>query len=200
MNQHASTNGLAQWVILLSVAFTMFAACSTGLPVTDVMSSPVDYDTAAQMAEASEVVMVATVTTVEDLGVLKVDQDPEPSEWAVLTFTPEEVLLGTDPGTVTLIWETFVTDGAGNRRFQLTYNGVPTPEVGDRYLLFLKPERPNRAEAFGNRTTHMLTAPFAIMAMDANTVSTEYAGGAAAGVELNGYSIEEVKALFADSQ
>ena len=165
------------------------------LPLTEIKSSPPAFGSVEEMAAAAEVVAVGEVVSRESIGTIPNDEDPQPSEWAVLEIALDEIVSGNDDlDVVTVIWETYSTDGKGTRLFEYSHNGVSNPEVGDRYLWFLVPERENRRELFGNRSTHLMIYPTGVMALNGDKVETEYRGGSEIGRALNDMTIADVKA------
>ena len=187
--------------LLLTALIAAGCASSTeddGLPVADIKAMPPAFRTVEEMAAEAEVVAVGEIISRESIGTIPNDEDPEPSEWAVLEIALEEIVSGkSDQKVVTVIWETYSTDGEGNRTLEYSHNGMSNPEVGDRHLWFLVPERENRRVLFGNRSTHLMIYPTGVMALNGDKVESEYRGESDLGRSLDGMTVAEVKTKLA---
>ncbi len=92
-----------------------------------------------------------------------------------------------------------MTDGKGQRIQTITIEGIPTPESGDEYLLFLTPDGPGLAEVFGDKTTHALISVIGIMRVVDGTIFTDYRGSDPVASALDGVAVAELGAVFPDS-
>jgi hypothetical protein len=95
--------------------------------------------------------------------------DPEdrlPSEYFIVTVEPERSVVGSKPSAITILWEGFLTDGAGNRTMRFEQNGVAMPDEGERLLLFLIDESPERKNLVGGGITHQLNTLDGILYID----------------------------------
>ncbi|HHC08169.1 MAG TPA: hypothetical protein ENK55_05585 [Actinobacteria bacterium] len=164
----------------------------TTLPITDIHGYAPQFGSVEEMAAASDLIVVASVVALEPLGALRVDEDPNPSEWTVIRFAVGEVLAGAPVDEVSLMWEAFATDGEGRRVLQFTLDGIPLPQVGDRYLLFLEAESEARAAVFEGRASHRLVIPAGMMAIVDGRVASEYRGGSPVGKALDGLTVDRV--------
>ena len=184
-------------LLALSGCTTRAHPDSGELPVTDVKSFSPTFSSLDELADASDVIMIASITSVRLFGVLDAEEDPNPSEWALLSLKPERVFKGGVSGELVVAWEMFITDGMGKRIFELTHDGVPNPEANDRYLLFLTFEDAARQRVFGGATTHAIVMPVGIMAVVDGKVRSAYEGGSPSGSALNGRSESELASLLA---
>lgn len=71
---------------------------TAGLPVSHIEVFDIPYDTVDELFAAAETVLVGAVSSVDSLGVLDIDEAPEPSEWVVVTVEPSSVLKGDPAG------------------------------------------------------------------------------------------------------
>lgn len=203
MRRHMASGVARTGPVLALSLLLLLSGCATGansqaeeLSIRDVVSLSPVFSSIDELTDASDVVMIATVTSVSTFGIVDAGEDPNPSEWALLTFKPERVLRGNLATEPVVAWEMFVTDGHGKRLFELTHDGVPNPEVGDRYLLFAVLEEAARREVFGGATTHAIIVPVGIMAIIDGQVHSTYRGGSAVGTALDGRSESELASLL----
>ncbi|GEM_PF-6939479 len=197
---------LRRGLVVASVLVLTVSACTAGgsgsgvgevtLPTTDIRGFTPQFGSVEEMAASSDLVAVASVVGLEPQGVLVVDEDPNPSEWTLIRFEVEEVLAGEPVDEVSVMWETYGTDGEGRRVLEFTLDGVPLPDVGDRYVLFLKAESESRAAVFGGRSSHALVASSGMMAIVDGKVASEYRGGSPVGRALDGFTVDEAAALL----
>lgn len=126
------------------------ASSSQALPQTQSDSFDfVTFKTVDEMANASTLVLVGIVSSVDSIGFSDVGEDPNPTEDVAVVVEPEIVLKGLSAGAVSFQWPAFVTDGSGNRIFEMVNDGLPVPKAGDRLLLFLVDEDRGGASFFG---------------------------------------------------
>lgn len=144
------------------------ARLGNDLPTTAGHASEEVYASPAALAAASDDVVVGEVTSVVSIGTPDAFQDPNPSEYFILGIRPDVVLKGSPNGDKTIAWEGFITDGEGTRTLRVTRNGVNMPDEGDRLLLFLTPESPDRVAFFENATTHRVNTLDGILYVDDN--------------------------------
>ena len=137
--RHHMASGVARAGPALALSLLLvLPGCAAGatsqaeeLPIRDVVSLAPVFSSIDELADVSDVVMITTVTSVSVYGIVDAGEDPNPSEWALLTLKPERVFRGNVVAEPVVAWEMFVTDGHGKRLFELTHDGVPNPEVND---------------------------------------------------------------------
>lgn len=96
------------------------------------------FDDLDEMTDASEVVVVATVTDEETIESDRDDVHPSAEEHLGLRLTVDEALKG-DPGDeIRLAWFAFELGDDGSPIATNLLNGIPVPRTGDRLVLFLR--------------------------------------------------------------
>lgn len=70
-----------------------------------------------------------------------------------------------------MAWESFGTDGTGQRVSEMVANGVRAPSMNDRLLLFLGPEDPGRRAAFDGIPTHYPVSLEGVAFLDEDVVT-----------------------------
>lgn len=153
------------------------------------------FGTVAELADAAELVVVATVTDETSLGRPQAADDPSADEFLGLTVSVESVLKGPPIAEVLLAWDAYVVDGSGARVAATVLNGLPVPHVGDQLLLFLRPvDAPFKALLDGF-PTHSPVALDGIAFIEAGMVSiTDSSALDSAG--LAGKTIDQVRAVL----
>ncbi|HHC08365.1 MAG TPA: hypothetical protein ENK55_06580 [Actinobacteria bacterium] len=191
-------------------AAILLAACSPGRGDADILrisaTEPVRYATLREVAAASSVVVEGVVVAVRPhriVGDAEPADGPEPFEaYEVSTIDVEvaRVLAGTlDGDRVSFPWMTRekLEDGEPGRR--VVVNGLPPPEVGDRYLLFLREILPADAESTGSAPpTHAVVVFESLLRVDRGRLASDYEGGRFA-ADLVGRDPAEVVAEVADA-
>ncbi len=136
------------------------AALGADLPVSDGDSYGPVYESFAELAAVSELVVIGEVTSQVSLGVPDASDDPNADEYIGLTVGIERTLIGApEPtGEVTIAWDAFiteVTDGGTRARVRrLVWDGVSMPDVGDRLLLFLAPTSAETSALYPGGISH----------------------------------------------
>lgn len=89
------------------------------------------------------------------------------------------VLAGTlDVDRVSFPWMTREVLESGEPGRRVVVNGLPPPEVGDRYLLFLRELVPADAESTGSAPpTHAVVAFESLLRIDRGRLASDYEGG-----------------------
>jgi hypothetical protein len=191
----------------VAALLTAFVACSaedSGAPdVTSVLPSVVPeqfdfvtYSTPEELADASSVVMTATVTSLKDLGTPDAGEDPNPSQYIAIVFEPDEILKGDDVKSVTIAWEAFITE-AGKPIAEVVTEGFRLPKVGDRALLFLEEESEARSRHFGGVTTHALPTFDGFSLVEGNEVVQVRTTPETAAADLLGQTTAQVASAIA---
>lgn len=155
----------------------------------------IGFSSATELAELSDLVVIGEAGSVTSAGLANAEEDPSPSEYVSIEVKIEEVLKGTAPATVRLIWDAYITDGK-NRVLEIVANGLAVPKVGERFLLFIGPVSDTRKELFGDLVTHDLVTLRGVFRLDGDIVSSTYTGDNPAADDLDGKNLDEVAMMI----
>lgn len=165
------------------------------LPVVNVEAGGVPgdgfYATPQEMADATKLIVYGTVTGVQSIGAPNAADDPNASEYFVITLEPIATLKGATPEPPTFLWEGFVTD-AGTRQARVTLDGVAMPDVGDELVVFLNDESPMRVNEFGDHADYLVETADGIYYVRDGELLTELSGRGRVGHQLNGQRLSEL--------
>jgi hypothetical protein len=111
------------------------------------------FDSIGDMADASDVVVVATVTEEEAISSDRTDVNPSAAESLGLRLRVDEVLKGEPGDEIRLAWFAFELGEDGEPIATNLLNGIPVPRIGDQLVLFLRPVTPE-SQALLDYATH----------------------------------------------
>jgi hypothetical protein len=161
---------------------------------TTVLETEESFVSVEEIGEASDAVVVGTVSSVEPLGTADAGEDPSASGYVRVAVDVEESLKGEAVPRVAFAWEAYVTDGNGNRECEILIDRLPVPEQGDSLLLFLVPESDERKALFGENVTHRPNSSYGLSYVSdgvVTTVAQRFEGDL--GDTLKGLTTEEVQ-------
>jgi hypothetical protein len=124
------------------------------LPANPVVIDDGAFTSIEEMAAASELIVVGTVTKETSLGRPHLGARPDANEYVGITVAVDEVLKGEPLEEVLLERDAYVVDENGRRIAENVFNGVPVPDVGDRLVLFLNPVDEQSAHFPGGFPSH----------------------------------------------
>jgi hypothetical protein len=152
------------------------AVLGADLPIAPLSRNEEIYQTVDELAASSSDVVVGPVASVESLGTPDTADDPNASEYFLVTVKPDSVIKTSGKTeTIAFIWEGFISE-SGDRAARVIQDGVSMPDVGDRLLLFLRPENPDRAALFENRAALQVNTLDGILYVDNGKLTTQLHG------------------------
>lgn len=155
------------------------------------------FGTIREMASASELVVLATVTEVVSLGRPSLREDEYADEYLGITLSPTEVLKGESSSEpITIAWAAFNVNPAGERVAQWASNGVTPPALGDELIMFLTPALPAYRAHLGGLPNNQPVSLDGVLLVDGGVV----VGGrpdSSVLAEANGKSADELRRLIA---
>lgn len=140
-----------------------------GLPTQFVEIDDGAFGSVSAMADASELVVLATVTDTTSLGRPNAATDPDADEFVGLTFEIDETLRGS-PDDVRMAWRSYDVGDDGERAATVLLNGIEPPAEGDRFVLFLRRVDGMFADVMDGFPTHELVMLDGIGLIDGDTV------------------------------
>jgi hypothetical protein len=123
------------------------------LPTRDVEIDDGAFDSIGDMADASDVIVVATVTEEETITSDRTDVNPSAEESLGLRLRVDDVLKGEPGDEIRLAWFAFELGEDGEPIATNLLNGIPVPRIGDQLVLFLRPVTPE-SQALLDYATH----------------------------------------------
>lgn len=148
------------------------------------------FGSIGEMADASDVVVVATVTGRQPVTSDRDDVVPSADELVDIRLRVDEVLRG-DPGDeIRLTWFAYQLGDDGEPAATNLLNGIPVPQPGDRLVLFLRTV--SEDEALVGDATHapVLLDGIGYLDGDAVTITDDVVPDAAV---LTGATLDEIR-------
>lgn len=165
---------------------------SIGPPEITVTIDEGSYDSVASMASDATAAVIGGVTAVDLLGRPGAAGEPGVDEFVAVTVDVSETLLGDPLDDVVFAWSAFRTDEAGHHIGEYVTNGLPTPRVGDRLVLFLDPVDPAFEAHLGADLTHELVRLDGILFLDGDVIAHGETGSAVVPL-LVGRTIQSIR-------
>lgn len=147
------------------------------------------FDSPQDLASRSDLVVVGTVTGIEPSRVISGEVA---TQLVNVSVEVESVLAGRAPDHVSFQWEPGEIDDNGNLTRRYLREGVPAPQIGETYVLFLKEFPSDHAAREPNPSTHYLPTVNGILEVDGTTVRSRVDQDAALGHRIADLGIEGI--------
>lgn len=154
------------------------------------------YESIVSMAAAADIVVVTEVIDTKSLGRPDLAEDPYADEYLALTMHVEEALSGESPPEVTIAWDAYNVGPDGTRVAKWIANGLPTPAIGDRLVLFLRPVDEALSAHLSSELTHQPVALDGVVFLDGNRISAVETHSSVAG-QLLGMDVADLRSVIA---
>ncbi|HRE02607.1 MAG TPA: hypothetical protein PLV68_15000 [Ilumatobacteraceae bacterium] len=189
----------------LATACTSGASEPVGRPDAEPLPISVLYRTERQyfhtiedISAASDVVIIATVVSVDPADVPRPADEPDGSgtEFVRLSLRADTVLKGDVPSELGVSWEAYVVDN-GARTLEIAIDGVVAPRTSDQVLLFLKWADPSQgALGITPESPWYIVTMDGIYWIDGDTVTSPITDPKRLASTVNGQSLADIVAAI----